>query len=76
MPEEYIMEILQRLSRIEQRLDDMEVPRCAQNQPRIERLEEDMKEVRGQVVLDRKVTVGVSAVTAAVLVALKWVFVK
>ena len=85
MPEQHIVvngeirEILQRLTRIEQRMDDLAIPdatRCAVHGHQISEIRGDVKELKSQVTMDRKITVGVSAVTASILVALKWAFLK
>jgi len=85
MPEHQVIingelkEILQRLARIEQRMDDLAMPdatKCAVHGHQISEIRGDVKELKSQVTMDRKITVGVSAVTAAILVALKWAFLK
>ena len=49
---------------------------CPVHTEQIKSMRRDIREVKSQVVSDRKITVGVSAVTAAILVALKWIFIK
>jgi len=49
---------------------------CPVHAEQIKSMRRDIREVKSQVVSDRKITVGVSAVTAAILVALKWIFIK
>jgi hypothetical protein len=49
---------------------------CPVHAEQIKTMRRDIDDVKSQVVSDRKITVGVSAVTAAVLVALKWIFIK
>jgi hypothetical protein len=74
-----IQEIMVRLARIEQKLDDAplhkihDVPLVKE---KMAGLSERVGKVETQVAGDRKITVGVSAVTAGILLALKWVFVK
>ena len=74
-----IQEIMVRLARIEQKLDDAplhkihDVPLVKE---RLCGLGERLGKVETQVAGDRKITVGVSAITAGIIIALKWVLVK
>ena len=49
---------------------------CPVHTEQIKTMRRDLGDIKSQVVSDRKITVGVSAVTAAILVALKWIFIK
>jgi len=61
---------------IEGTLRQMGPLQCPVHTEQIKTMRRDIDDVKSQVVSDRKITVGVSAVTAAILVALKWIFTK
>jgi hypothetical protein len=61
---------------IEETLRQMGPLQCPVHTEQIKTMRRDIDDVKSQVVSDRKITVGVSAVTAAILVALKWIFTK
>jgi len=61
---------------IEGTLRQMGPFQCPVHTEQIKTMRRDIDDVKSQVVSDRKITVGVSAVTAAILVALKWIFTK
>ena len=71
-----VKEILQRLTRIETRLDDMPVPQCAINGQRLDILEKDCDALSATVGKQNFVAAIISALVAGVAMSAKWMVSK
>ena len=71
-----VKEILQRLTRIETRLDDMPIPQCAMNGQRIDRIESQQEALVATVGKQNFVAAVISALVAGVAMSAKWMVSK
>jgi predicted fused transcriptional regulator/phosphomethylpyrimidine kinase len=65
-----------KVDNLEATMNQMGPWQCPVHSEQIATMKGDIREVKGQIAGDRKITVGVSAITASILLALKWAFIK